>query len=292
MNARFVSNVRAGLTVTALTICGAMVLSTAGGCAGDSNNGSGGTTGTGGSSSNGTGGSSAGSSGSGGGSSGSGDTVTFSKGQAQGAMTGWGWVALGSLDTLTDPVCDNSANGGSASDPITKAAPCTTSTIWSSDTSLCMSGSIPALPAGTPTADDYNNNWGLQIGVNTSEPPAASGGTTLGQSFSTITLTVTGTPSTGLRAELHRKGDGDGGTFCANMVSGSAIDLTSFRTQCWSPACPSSQATDAAINDTNTCYMLRASDVANIDKVGVQVSSGAAAISVSNLCLTGVSFGK
>jgi hypothetical protein len=244
-----------------------------GGSAGSAGSGNGGSTGGGNGGS--TGGGSCGAAPSGG-------TVNFCNGKAQGAMTGYGWVALGSDDTLTDPTCDTTKT------LITKAAACTTTTNWSTADGLCITGSIPPLPA-SPVQADYDKNWGLEIGVNTSEPPAKSGGTTLGGSYSKVTLTVTGTPTSGLRAEIHRKGDGDSGVFCANMTSGTAISLSSFSTQCWS-GCPTGNAAPAGISDTSVCYPLTAADVANIDLVGVQVSSTSSAITVSNLCLTGIKF--
>jgi len=266
MNARKFLNVRVGLTVTALALSGAMALSAS--CAGSGD--SGGSSGSsGGGSSGSSGGGSGGSSttpsgGSSGSCSGSGN-ICFSNGQAQGAMTGWGWVALGSLDSISDPTCDTDKHA------ITKANACTTTTNWSTSSSLCISGSIPALPAA-PLQADYDNNWGVQIGVNSSDPT----GTTLGGSYSTITYTVTGTPSSGLRAELHRKGDPDATTYCHDMTSGTSIKLTDFNTKCYdSPA---------------DGVQLTSSDVGNLDKVGVQVSSTQQAIAVTNLCLTGVQF--
>lgn len=254
MNAKKFLNVRVCLTTTAVALCGALALTAS--CASDSNNNGG---------SSGSNGGSSGGGASGGGSSGSctggADTVCFATGQAQGAMTGYGWVAMGSLDSISSPTCDTGT-------PITSTSACTTTTKWSSTDSLCITGSIPALPA-TPVQSDYDNNWGLQIGVNAKEPSDA-----IGRSFSKITITVTGTPSTGLRAELHRKGDPDGTTYCANFVSGTSIVVASFNTACW--------------DGSGTA--LTAADTTNVDKVGVQVSSTSSAITVTNLCLTGVQF--
>ena len=196
----------------------------------------------------------------------SGTTVTFASGKAAGAMTGLGWVALGTADTISSPTC------GTAT--ITNAAPCLTSTTWSSTTALCITGSVPALPAA-PTSTDYSNNWGVSVGVNATDTTPSGG---LGQSFSSVTITVSGSPSSGLRAMVHRKGDADATSYCATLTSGTAMPLTSFSTTCYTPASPGTAIT--------------ATDVPNIDLIGVQVSSGTAAITVSNLCITGITFAQ
>jgi hypothetical protein len=193
------------------------------------------------------------------------NAVAFCKGQAAGAMTGWGWVALGSADTITDPTCDT----GKAA--ITSAAACLTATNWNQSDALCMSGTVPAL-SDAPTDSEYSSNWGVQIGVNAKDPNAALGD----HGYKTITLTVTGAPSTGLRALIHRSGDDDGTSYCAPMTSGSPLTLTSFNNKCW----------DSSGDD------LTDADVPNIDKVSVQVTSTATAITVDKLCLTKVEFGK
>jgi hypothetical protein len=196
------------------------------------------------------------------------DNVCFKDGQAQGKMTGWGWVALGALDILADPTCDTDNHA------ITSANACTTTTNWTSaDSGLCITGTIPALPA-EPYQSDYDNNWGIQIGVNTSEPP----GTTLGKDYTSIAITVTGKPSTGLRAELHVKGEPAGQTYCSDMASGKVITLTSFNRECWNGA-TADKAKD-----------LTTDSIKNIDKVGVQVSSTQSEISVQNLCIVGIAF--
>jgi hypothetical protein len=265
MNAKNATKLGIGLTLTALALCGAMVLSSS--CAGGGDGGGGGTA---------QGGTGGGQGGTGGGSTtpgncpsdpGTSGTVNFCNGRAQGSMSGWGWVAMGALDTISDPTCDTDKHA------ITKDAPCTTQTNWNSSDGLCINASIPALPA-SPVQSDYDNNWGVQIGVNTSEPPAASGGTTLGGSYTKVTMTLSGSPLTGLRAMLHRKGDNDQTTYCANMTNGTSMSITAFNTKCW---------------DGSGTAMV-AADVPNIDKVGVQVSSTASAITVSALCLKEVKF--
>lgn len=264
MTARIFSKAPIGSTLTALALGGAMSLFFS--CAASSSDG-------------GTGGSAGGTAGGGaGGSGGAGgqtsvactpgdDNVCFKDGQAQGKMTGVGWVALGSLDTLSDPTCDTDTH------PITSANACTTKTNWNASDSLCISGKIPTLPA-EPYQSDYDNNWGIQIGVNTSEPP----GTTLGKSYTSIAITIAGSPTSGLRAELHVKGEPAGQTYCADMTSGKAIQFSTFNQECWN-------------GDTaNPAKALSKDSIQNIDKVGIQVSSTQTEIKVDNLCLQSIAF--
>jgi hypothetical protein len=191
------------------------------------------------------------------------NAVAFCKGQAVGAMTGWGWVALGSADTLTDPTCDT------AKAAITSAAPCTANTNWNKTDALCMSGSIPALAGEEP---DYAGNWGIQLGVNAKDPNEG-----MGTSWKTVTLSVSGSPTTGLRAILHKSGDADDVGYCAGMKSGTALAITDFNSMCW----------DSSGDD------LTEGDAGSIDKVGVQVTpSTEEDITVSDLCLTKVEFGN
>jgi len=180
-------------------------------------------------------------------------------------MTGYGWVALGSLDTVTDPTC------GPTKAAITSAAPCAADPNWSSASSLCVTGSIPALPA-TPTSADYSANYGVIVGVNSTD---ASGG--LGQAFSSITITTTGGPSSGVRAQIHKLGDPDATSYCATLTSGTAIPLTKFATDCY---------------NTTPTGVFAAADASKIDKVSVEVFSGSTAITVTNLCITGITFAK
>jgi hypothetical protein len=255
-------------------------------CAGDGGGGSEKTGGVGGSASGGTGGSRGGTGGNGGnGAGGQGggagacdpgaDGVCVADGKAVGVMGGFGFVSLGKLDTVTSPTCDSSASGGSESVPITKAAPCTGVTKWSSTDGICVSGTIPALP-GSPAQSDYDNNWGIQVGFDSSAPAGQPLGA-VASSFKTITLTVSGSPQSGLRAEIHRLHDSNEVTYCANMTSGKSIALSAFSTQCYGGS-----------NDVK----LKEEDLPNIDKIGVQVSSGNTAISVDGLCLTKLSFGR
>ena len=195
----------------------------------------------------------------------SGTTVTFLNGKAVGAMTGYGWVDLGSADSVSDPTC------GPNKAAMTKAAPCAVAN-WSSTTALCISGSIPALPA-TPTQTDYNNNLGVVVGANATDPAGAG----LGQAFASITITTTGSPSSGVRAQIHRLGDPEAMSYCAALTPGTAIPLTKFASDCY---------------NTNPTGVFAAADIPKIDKVSVEVFSASTAITVTNLCITGITFVK
>jgi hypothetical protein len=187
--------------------------------------------------------------------------ATFHLGRAEGAMTGYGWVALGSLDTLTAPTC-----GGK---PVLMSTPCTTGYTWPTDYGLCMSGSIPALPAA-PTASDYNANWGIILAAGTT---AAQGGG-LGAAYASMAINLSGSPQSGLRAMVHRKGDSDATSYCTAMVSGQRLAFASFNTACWD----------------GSGMALTAADVPGIDWVGVQVYSTSRPIAVANLCLESIFF--
>ena len=189
-------------------------------------------------------------------------SVTFSGGQAQGLMSGLGSVAMGTPDVVTDPTC-----GGKA---ITRDAPCTTATTWNAGPGLCVTGNIPAIFPGEQY--EYDNNWGIQIRVNASEP---AGSVFDGSAFGSVTFYLSGSVSTELRAVIHRKGDAETATYCASFQqSGRKIPLSAFNAKCWDGSGTS----------------LAAADLKLIDWVGVQVSSGAVAIAVSNLCLTSIVF--
>ena len=293
MNARKFFNVRVSLTVTALALSGAMVFSAmttscaGGGGGGSAGSGSGGS-GNGGTSGGGT---------SGGGSTGattcsdpSADAVNFCNGKAQGLMTGYAYIALGKADTASDPKCapdsakpeTTRAISAEGSDP--GPCPTTGTTVWKKADSLCISGSIPAVVGG-----DYTGNWGLQIGVNTIDPPAtAAGAGTLGKTFSTITATTEGTVSptnTAIRLVIHLVGTpATDNPYCATMKeSGKAMNLTSFNTECWS----------GSTCTTTTCKQLGASDIPNIDKIGIQISSDTSNLyTVTDYCLKGFQFGN
>ena len=198
-----------------------------------------------------------------------GSTVAFSNGKAAGAMTGFAWVSLGAQDTVTNPTCQGQA--------ITADTYCLGQVSWNSTNALCVTGSIPAVAATNP---DYTNNWGILIGVNSTinqSGTLGNFGQTLGQSFTSIAITVTtGSPLTGLRVQVHRKGDDVGTNYCAAMTSGTAIPFVAFNTKCW----------DFPPDGT----ALTAADVPNIDQISVDVPSGPAGITVTNLCIAGITF--
>jgi hypothetical protein len=194
------------------------------------------------------------------------DTVTFRSGAAVGPVTGFAWIAMGDVETLIDPTC------GTARLPISSTQPCSSAVNWNSANALCISGIIPALPA-SPTSDDYSSNWGIQIGLNATEPPTGK----LGRSYSTMSVVVTNAPTQEFRLVLHRQGDPDSENYCYDAVSsGSVVQLRQFNTLCWGGA------------DT---VFLQASDIPNIDRLGLQFSSTSKTITLSNTCLTSISFG-
>jgi hypothetical protein len=70
------------------------------------------------------------------------------------------------------------------------------------------------------------------------------------------------------------------------MTSGKAMLLSAFNTECWNGSnCKS--ATDGL------CKELQASDIPNIDKIGVQISGDEKkAYTVDGYCLEKIEFGK
>lgn len=278
MNARNRTIVRVSLALASLAVCAVFATFTTS-CANSDNNGGSGGTAAGGTP---TGGTPTGGTPTGGTPAAGGNTVTFSSGQAQGPMTGYAYVALGPQDGISDPVCNPTATAGASTQTITNATPCPTTgqTVWNSSTALCISGTIPkVLPDTAFPTGDYTANWGLQIGVNTSNPP----GTTLGTSYSTIALNINPsavTPAnTAIRAVIHLVSMATtANPYCATITtSGAPIPLTSFNTACWD----------------NTGTALTAADVPSIDKVGVQISSDLTnAYTVSGFCLNSIVFGK
>ena len=192
-------------------------------------------------------------------------TATFQSGEANGPITGWGCIAMAPLDQVTDPTC------GPYWTLITPATPCTDVTNWNSPNALCVSGYIPALPA-VPTAEDYNNNWGIQIGVSATTMPGAP----IGTAYSSISASVSGALPSGFRLMLHRAGDPDATSYCYDRLSsGTQVLLTRFNTACWD----------------NSGLAFLAADAPRIDKVSLQVSSTATAITLNNMCLNSITFG-
>ena len=192
----------------------------------------------------------------------SGTAVTIVDGQAQGAMTGYGWVALGTLDTIDEPICNSPAG------PITADASCA-DTQWSVPNAYCVSGYIPQV-ASEP---EFERNWGILIGIDAT--PDTGG--VLGQTFSSLIVSTSGSPSSGLRVQVHRKDDPDTTNYCASMTPGVATSFSSFNTTCWN----------------NEGSFLSAADVPNLDQIAMQVPSTMdASITVKGLCITGITFAK
>jgi hypothetical protein len=179
-------------------------------------------------------------------------------------MVGYGWVASGSSDSITDPTC------GATKATITTAAPCAADPNWSSTSSLCVSGSIPALPA-TPTQADYNANYGIVVGVNANDPSG-----TLGKAFTTMTMTATGLPTGIVRAQVHVLGDPDSNSYCMTY-SASAMTLAKFAVDCYATA---------------PTQLIPAASIANIDKVSLEAVSGQTAVTVTSMCITGITFAQ
>lgn len=180
--------------------------------------------------------------------------VLFSDGKAVGAMTGGGFVASGSADTITNPT------SGDAGTPN-----------WSSTDELCLTGSLPALPLA-PTSADYNSNWMILGVVANAEGP----GIGIGQPFSSLTVWMTGS-TVGLQLTAHLKGDDSATTYCSTFVPGYPVTLTQFITDCYSPSPKGTK--------------LAATDIPNIDQITVHISpSTAGPITVTNLCLTRMQF--
>jgi hypothetical protein len=178
-------------------------------------------------------------------------------------MVGYGWVALGSSDTITDPTC------GATKDPITSAKPCAADPNWSGKDQLCITGAAPALPA-SPTDADYAANFGVVVGVNAGDPGV------LGQAFTTITIAASGVPTSTVRAQVHVKGDADSKSYCV-AYSASAMSLAKFATDCFATA---------------PTGLLPAASIPNIDKVSLEAVSGSTAVTVTSMCITGITFAK
>jgi hypothetical protein len=189
-----------------------------------------------------------------------GNKVTFYEGQARGAMTGRGWVAMGPFETMLGPQC-----------PSVRPSP---SLVCNSPgtnyTTLCADGPVPTYQALDPTPAP-----GLLVAVYATEPP----GEGLGQSFQSITVGFTALPTRGTQLYVHRKGDprdtvyrayiSSPGTMSASVtVAFSALSIAP-----WGPDAGSA---------------LSPEDVPNLDWIGVFIPSGVE--TTATLCLTRVEF--
>jgi hypothetical protein len=220
--------------------------------------------------------------GGGGGGSPMGGTVFFKNGKAMGAMNGVGWVAIGTLDTVTDPTCRDP--GSPMVRQITGRDPCPDcggTMKWSTNDGLCMSGLVPKVAPGDGGTPDYDANWGMLVGWDAGPDDACIGNkvSTLGRNFEVITFNYTGTimPNTSaIRGLVHRKGDPEAISYCANIISGTPTALISFNTQCWGGPYG---------------VLLTDADIPNIDWVGVEISSDTdSTYLVKNFCVTSVAF--
>jgi hypothetical protein len=199
--------------------------------------------------------------------------ATFASGRAQGAMSGYGYVSLGVVDSVTSPTCNGVQIGGLAPSmpPVTFNSTCPPSGItWGSATGLCVSGSIPGWSSRLSYMD-YMIDWGIMVGAATREPVQA-----MGVSYRTVTLTVSGGDESPLFAVVHLADDANHLTYCASMRSGEAIKLSAFNTEC--------------LFDSG--QRLADSDVQKIDKLGIQVPSSESAITLSDFCLIKIEFAK
>ena len=199
--------------------------------------------------------------------------ATFVSGRGQGAMSGYGYVSLGVVDSVTSPTCNGMQIGGLApsTPPVTFNSTCRPSGItWGSATGLCVSGSIPGWSSHSSYIN-YMIDWGIMVGAAVREPVQA-----IGVSYRSIALTVSGWDADSLFAVVHLADDASNLTYCAWMRSVEAIDLSSFNTECFFKSGTS----------------LAADDVQRIDKVGVHVSSDQSEITLSDFCLTKVEFAK
>jgi hypothetical protein len=215
-------------------------------------------------------------------------------------MKGYAYIALGVDDTATSPVCADHADDLTNTRQITaptpgqcmedgKTCPLDGHTVWADSNKLCIKGSIPVVSGG-----DYTKNWGLQIGANTSQPPAdQDGGKTLGEnsdkaaSYTTITATTSGsiTPAdtkykAAVRVVIHLKSMAcTDDPYCATMESGTPIKLTSFTTACWGSC-------------TGSCKKLTTDDIPNIDKIGIQICADTyTSYTADPYCLESIVFG-
>jgi len=199
--------------------------------------------------------------------------ATFVSGRAQGALSGYGYVSLGVVDSVTSPTCNGMQIGGISPSmpPVTFNSTCRPSAItWGSATGLCVSGAVAGW-SSNPSYVDTMIDWGIMVGVATREPVQA-----IGIAYSSITLTVSGSNSDALFAVVHLADDANNLTYCARMTSGNAVKLSSFNTECLFG------------NGKSLCEK----DLDRIDKIGVQVPSSQSPITLTDFCLTKIEFAK
>jgi len=204
------------------------------------------------------------------------DYVTFANGQGVGVMTGYGWVNLGSADTVTTPVCSADPTTPSITRPITGGqtspglCPETDATVWSNpDRGLCLSGAIPLANS------DWENDWGIRVSADVD----VAGGT-LGKRYTTVAFSYNSsgvTPANpAIRGVIHVKDDPAGADtwYCAVIQPGEAVSLTAFNPDCWWPNFPGNLTED---------------QIPNIDEIGIQIpSDNSSGYTISDLCWTGI----
>ena len=180
-------------------------------------------------------------------------------------LTGYGWIALGSLDTASAPVCDNSANGGGTSRTDYQSQPLP---VERRQDRLDQPRQRPlhqrhhsqvGTTAGV-TGPDYTGNWGLELGVNSN--PTEGNTVDISKytkvSFAFDTSGISPAPTGLIRGEIHVKGHTPADeSYCATVTAGTAASLTAFNTKCWD----------------GTGTNLTTDDMKNIDKMGIQISS-------------------
>ena len=199
--------------------------------------------------------------------------ATFVSGRGQGALTGYGHIGLGVVDSVSSPTCNGMPIGGvtPSAPPVTFSSTCRPSAItWGTTVGLCVSGTIPAWSTNRSYVDSMIN-WGILVGVATREPVQA-----IGVSYATMALTVSGWDSEPLLAVVHLADDPSNLTYCAWADPGEAVKLSTFNTECY----------------FNSGKGLSDKDVDKIDKIGVQVPSSRSAVTLSDFCLMKIEFAK
>jgi hypothetical protein len=98
---------------------------------------------------------------------------------------------------------------------------------------LCAQGSIAALTCSSPSACDWDVDWGAMIGWN---PTATQHQAWGGAAASAMAVTFTGVPGE-YRLMAHVAGDPDSKVYCVeDYPSGRAVVPSDFLSECWSNA--------------------------------------------------------
>jgi hypothetical protein len=91
-----------------------------------------------------------------------------------------------------------------------------------------------------------------------------------------MTMAASGLPTGTVRAQVHVKSDPDSTSYCMTY-SASAMTLAKFATDCY---------------NTTPLLLIPAASIANIDKVSLEAVSGQTAVTVTSMCITGITFAK